>query len=232
MGLLSLIFNQPTKAQIGVLQLDASLNESHERSAIVTDHEIEDGTAISDHIHLLPDRLIIQGLVSDSPLSIIGSLTGTGISALTGGVKQLIPGGFGTIVAQAAGLGLGSLAGLITGSPRDPADAFKYLEELHNDRQRFTVVTRLKRYDDMVIENITVPRNSTVGQGLEFTITMKRIKIVKSALILVPIFSTRASGAASKSKAGKQATKESASNSASLLAQLYDKGKQSLAGVF
>ena len=141
-----------------------------------------------------------------------------------------MPGGFGTIAAQAAGLGLGSLAGLITGSPRDPADTFKYLEELFNDRQKFTVITKLKRYDDMVIENLDVPRNSTVGGSLEFTISMKRIKIVKSALVIVPAFSTRAAGAGSKNKLGKQATKESESESASLLAQAFDKGKSLLGG--
>lgn len=232
MSLLSLIFRQPTKAQVGVLLLDASLNESHSRSATVTDHEIEDGTNISDHIRLNPDKLIIQGLISDVPLSTIGLIFGTGISALTGGVKELIPGGFGTAAAQAAGLGLGSLAGLITGTPRDPSDAFKYLEELFNDRQKFTVVTKLKRYDSMVIENLDVPRNSTVGGGLEFTIAMKKIKIVKSATVLVPAFSTRAAGASSKNKSGKQATKESDSPAASLLAQAFDKGKELFSEAF
>ncbi len=232
MALLSLLFTQPKLAQIGALQLDASLNESHERSSIITDHEIEDGSQINDHIRKNPEKLIITGLVSDSPLSIIGALVGTGISTLQGGVDQLIPGGFGSAAAVAAGVGLGSLAGTITGSPRKASDTFKYLEELWELGTVFTVVTALRQYDKMAIENLITPRNSLVGGSLEFTISMKKIRIVKSAIVVVPTFQTRNSGSSTENKLGKQAGKESENLSASLLAQALDKGKELIGGFF
>ncbi len=232
MALLSLLFRQPKKAQISCLQLDASLSETHERSSIITDHEIEDGSDISDNIRLNPEKVTINGLVSNAPVSDVASLVGTGVSTLTGGIQQLLPGGFGNAVAVGAGVGLGSLAGLVTSSPRNPIDAFKYLEELWKQRQRFTIITSLTQYDSMAIENMSFPRSATIGGSLEFTISMKKVRIVKSAIVIVPSFQTRNSGAATKNKLGKQAAKESENESASLLAQSFDKGKELLSELF
>ena len=232
MALLSLLFRQPKKAQIGALQLDASLSETHERSSIVTDHEIEDGSNISDHIRKNPEKLIINGIISNASVSTVGALVGTGISGLQGGVNQLLPGGFGNAAAVAAGVGLGSLAGTITGSPRSPENSFKYIEALWEQRTIFTVITALKQYDSMVIENLSVPRSATIGGSVEFTMAMKKIRIVRSAIVQVPTFQTRNAGSSSNNKLGKQAAKESENSQASILAQALDKGKELIGGLF
>ena len=230
MALLSILFDRPTLAKIGVMQLDASISEAHVMAATVTDHEIEDGTNITDHVRLQPNKLTIEGLVSDSPVTIIGALIGAGITSVLGEVNKLVPGGFGSIAAVGAGIGLGSLAGAVTGSPRDPRDAFKYLEELFQNRQPFTIITALKQYESMLVENLTVPRSAEIGKSLKFTMQVKQVRIVQSASVLVPSISTRNSGGVTKSKLGKQAGKLSDNESPSLLAQAFDKGKELLGG--
>jgi len=72
MSLLKSVFKIPTKAQIGFLKLDASLKESHNRTARVTENEIEDGSVISDHVKLDPKTLTMEGVISDTPISILG----------------------------------------------------------------------------------------------------------------------------------------------------------------
>lgn len=209
---LNIIFGATEKAQIGVMTLDAALQENHRRSAIVTENEVEDGTTISDHIKLNPETLSLDGIISATPVSLVTSVIGTGISAGIQAAANALGGGvLGNIGGSLVGAGAGSIAGLVTGSPRDPADAFKYLEELFVNRETFEVITALKKYENVVIESLDVPRNVTIGNSLRFTINFKQIRIVKSQLVQIPVFETLAPGASSKADVGKQSSKAASS---------------------
>lgn len=61
--------------------LDASLNETHELVSDVTDHEVEDGSAISDNIINRPRHLTIEGIITDAPIRFLS------------GIRTLIDGG-------------------------------------------------------------------------------------------------------------------------------------------
>lgn len=50
-----------------VLTLDASLSESHSAEAEATDHPVEQGANITDHIRPKPQMLTIEGFVSNTP---------------------------------------------------------------------------------------------------------------------------------------------------------------------
>lgn len=225
MALLSLIFNRPTRAQVGAMQLDASLSENHQRNATISQSPIEDGSNIADHVTVDPIRLSITGLISDSPLSILNSIVGAGLGTITSQVGDAL-GGIGRAAAAA---GLGSVASLATGNPRKPEDSFKYLEELYDNRVPFTVITALRKYDDMVIKSLTVPRNASVGKGLQFTMELEQVIIVQSSITTVPAFQLNGDAAnrgQSTGKLGKQAAKQATEQSASkgsLLLQGFQK---------
>ena len=53
---------------IGFVPLDATLQEMHERTSVITDHPIEGGSFIQDHIVRNPRRLIMEGFITDTPL--------------------------------------------------------------------------------------------------------------------------------------------------------------------
>jgi hypothetical protein len=74
MALLSLIFGEKAKARIGIVELDASLSETHSMSAEVTNHPVEEGSEISDHIRKQPDSIQISGVVSNTPLVYLASI--------------------------------------------------------------------------------------------------------------------------------------------------------------
>lgn len=218
MALYSLIFNRPVKASIEtiigteriVVPFDVSLSESHERNATVTQNPIEDGSNISDHINLNPERLTLEGMISDSPVSLIQSAVGLGVSSATQFASSSLGGGLvGNLVKDATGVALGSVAGLVTGTPRDPADGFKFMEELWRNREPFTVITALKRYENMVIENLSVPRSAQIGKSFRFSATFVQVKIAKSSIVTIPAFKVNGNTSAqSKAALGKQATKE------------------------
>ena len=55
-------------AAAGIQQFDAVLSEEHERDAEVTDHSVEQGVAITDHVRPEPDRLTLEVFVSNTPV--------------------------------------------------------------------------------------------------------------------------------------------------------------------
>ena len=50
------------------LDLDAAPTQTHVGENEITAHPVETGTAIVDHVRVKPDKLTIEGVVSDSPL--------------------------------------------------------------------------------------------------------------------------------------------------------------------
>jgi hypothetical protein len=74
MALLQFLFNAalggstglPT--QIGLITLDVTIEETHERRAEPTDFPIEGGSSISDHVRLQPNKLTVSGFITDTPL--------------------------------------------------------------------------------------------------------------------------------------------------------------------
>lgn len=239
MSLLSLIFNRPTLAAFEVVrqngggsiekvlfQMDVSLSETHTREASISQNAIEDGSNVADNVNLKPRKLTMKALISDVPITLLGSAVGLGISNATQLASAAKGGGaLGGLAATAAGVSLGSLAGIITGSPRDPKKAWRFLEEVWEAREPFSVVTALQRYDSMCISSLSAPRSATVGKGLEFDITLEQVKIVSSSLIKVPVFKTSSLGAQSNTKLGKQAGKAATNNSIAFdLLQSWKKG--------
>ena len=63
---LALLFNR-TKPKLGAIELDASISEAHAKNATLTRNPIESGSDVTDHIHITPDALTIEGVISTTP---------------------------------------------------------------------------------------------------------------------------------------------------------------------
>lgn len=157
MALLSL-FTQ-TRAKIGAIEIDCSVEETHERSADLTRYPVEAGSTISDNVVLHPKKLTLEGVISKTPLGVAG-LVGSAVSAAAGAVGKLASAKAANnkaLANAAATTGVASIGGLATNKifgstgtdaegnqvTRDPADVFKALEELWRNRIPLTVVTAL-----------------------------------------------------------------------------------------
>jgi hypothetical protein len=64
-------FIPPAVALALAVTLDAVINEDVEHSVTVTDHPIESGSSVSDHIRDNPDTITITGIVSRTPANLI-----------------------------------------------------------------------------------------------------------------------------------------------------------------
>lgn len=198
MAILDTIFKIPTKAQISVMKIDASLRENHERSAEATENEVEDGAIITDHVRLKNRTVTLDCMISDAPVSILG--LGVSTDDFLGAAKDF------------SGGDKSAFEGLVKAERKKPAEAWKYLNELLEKRQPFSIVTALQRYENMVITKLSAPRTPENGRSLMFTVELKQLTIVKSQVVKIAAFKLQKGGAAnsgqSKNDLGKQATKQ------------------------
>jgi hypothetical protein len=64
-------------AEIGDIWIDVSVRESHEATADVTRHPVEEGADITDHIRPEPRTITIDGIVTNHPIEVPLSHVGT-----------------------------------------------------------------------------------------------------------------------------------------------------------
>jgi hypothetical protein len=83
--------------------------------------------------------------------------------------------------------------------------AFKKLENLFARREPITIVTALKVYPDMILEELCIERDGHTSQSLHFSCMAKQICIVELNLIKIP--KPKNSRTQSKQKKGLQETK-------------------------
>lgn len=81
MSVINFLFGNRTPSGFnlsGIVEFDADLTieENHERAAEVTEHPVESGAQISDHVILSPERLRLSGFVTDAGVAVFGSNPG------------------------------------------------------------------------------------------------------------------------------------------------------------
>lgn len=154
---LALLFGQKTHAKIGAVILDASLSETHTKEVQVTDHPVEEGSNIADHLRQLPESVEINGMVSNTPLVILASLFAD--SPVEGDLT----------------------------SPSDRVDvALKELDRIQDSGELVTVVTSLKEYSNMALVRRTATRDAATGNVLAVQMSLRRVVIAETQLLDLP----------------------------------------------
>lgn len=64
------------------LDIDATVSQQHSGENEITEHPVENGTNIVDHVRVKPDKLTIECWVSDTPISGEASVPGSPLSSL------------------------------------------------------------------------------------------------------------------------------------------------------
>lgn len=156
--------------------LDAAVNENHQTSAQVTEHQVEQGVNITDHIRPMPKRISIEGIITNTPIVV----PTTYMNGVGGSQKQ---------TTQMAG----------TTSPNPVQVKFTTLQfDSQVDRVKliygdlvtaalngmlFSVTTSLASYTNMAITDLSVPRNVNDGNVLHFNIEMQEVRIVQTTTV-------------------------------------------------
>jgi hypothetical protein len=171
--------------QIDTITVDVCRTEHHSLESEITSHSVEEGADFSDHSRPKPERLTLDCLVSNTPLS-------------ADQVDRAIKAGALTVAA-----------GEDQSQPRlAPGYArliYDKIYDLWKAGALFTVVTTLREYRSMAIQTVSIPRDARNSQALQFTISFLQVRVVKNKLTRSVVSTDRRVGR--KVKTGAATTK-------------------------
>jgi hypothetical protein len=183
MALTELIFGDNKKARVGVIAFDATPNELHSNEAETTDHPVEEGSDISDHVRKRPRKIELNGLVTNTPIVFLASLR-----AESPKTDDLLP------------------------TDDRVETAYAELKRVQDAGETVDVFTTLEEYEGMMIESIPVTRDARRGNMLDCGVVLKELQTAKALSIEVPApikaANKAAKNAGKKSKKGATAAKQ------------------------
>ena len=155
----------------GALELDATSLLGFEDTAEVTEHPVETGAAVADHIRPLNGTLSLEGVITNTPL-ILPSTQMNGVTLSSGTVS--LPGG-GSVTVQKFSA---------------PFDRVKACDEvlygLIRAGARVTVTTGLRITESLAIARYRPEKHADTGDSIKVTLEFKRVRIATTARAPVP----------------------------------------------
>lgn len=139
------------------VKFDLLIDESHTLEFEASDHPIENGAVITDHVTQKLRTCTITGMFTNSPMQEFGGSTIESFQK-----------------AEVKGDG-GEFEEGRTNRSRD--EMFGALERMAMERKPVRLVTALKVYPEMIILSLPVKRSAEDGESVEFTMTLREFKI-------------------------------------------------------
>lgn len=172
------------------IDFDLVMSEAHTNSSQVTDHPVEKGVNVADHVKVEPFVLALVVFVSNTPLDIDPTYGGNFQNTLL-----VIPDGPTHISLSAA---IDVVKGEILGPPPPPivqtliwnspfdkvADTHKALTLQQSTGGLLNVITSTANYDSMILTKVLY--NKTEAGGGDFSLEFKQARIVSSATVAAP----------------------------------------------
>lgn len=190
---------------IELIQIDVTTSEEHGFSSKATEHPVEDGSFVTDHLIKSPRRFSLVGIISDDPISISPSPTDS-----IDGVGGSVIGGAPKTESSKISSKLGSSL-LSKGEGKLSKIAFEIFQSMYDNRLLLTIITELETYTNMVLEDFKVNKNARTANALPLTASFKEVVIAVSEVVEVPaevIVSDAKDSASKKQNKGKLATSD------------------------
>lgn len=160
----------------GAIEADVSINEGYELGAEVTEHPVERGSAISDHVRPNNSTVMLEGWISNSPIEV----PGTQMDGVTGSMRTVD-------MLGPDGQKAGSAKALQFDGPFDRVRRVnEQIQALINTSTLVEIHTGLETIADVAITRFKVDRNAETGNALPFVLECKRLRIVETTVERVP----------------------------------------------
>lgn len=156
----------------GAVELDAVSLLGFESAAEVTEHPVETGPSVGDHIRPMNGTVTLEGIITDAPI-VLPSTQAQGVSVASGTVS--LPGG-GTAVAQR-----------FSGTINRVRLCDETLRELVEAGALVTLTSGLRTVDSLAITRYAPERNADTGNSMKVTMAFKRVRIATTARAPVPL---------------------------------------------
>lgn len=183
--------------QIDSFTFDYQLSNEVRMDNEITDHWLEDFTAVQDHIGVKPKIVILRGYVAELVFKVsffeqlfagvqnalsqvpayLGSYTAGTTLALTKAITQAQNIEQQAVQAFNRAAGIVNLVSLATGAQTKQQKAFAQLSALRDAKILFTVFTPFQVYTSMAITQLTATQREKSKDYSEFSVTMKQVNI-------------------------------------------------------
>lgn len=150
-------------AIINGYELDVAVNEDHTFESEVTEHPVEIGADVADHVRARPITVTLEGIVSDTPIGAVAQRRQQ--FTLVNGEAFALP----------------------------SEEALAFLRAVHEAREPVTIQTSLGSYENMMLRSLQVPRSTETGEALRFTASFVQVVIVQNLRTVVRVAVPRAS---------------------------------------
>lgn len=225
------------------LTLDASVHEVHTASSTITDHPVERGANVADHIRPDPDVLTMEAWISNTPHFLPADHMGgviledreirgaqvtaaerVGSVPLAGGAVGLVGSFIPLPTALLGRTGISeyqtAVAQGFTGDFDRVTECYKELLLIHSEGRLVRVLTTLRAYDNMALQGLEVQREARSGNALQLSLAFKNVRFGATKNEPVPKLPVKAKEKGTKTK--KEHPKE---DSTSLLNLWLNKGR-------
>lgn len=176
--MVEITFEEPAgSGQLQAIAFDATTRETHESTATATEHPVELGVDVTDHVRKDLDTLELQVVVSNTPVRAAATQM-DGVAGLTGSVE----------IVNALGLELAKAQVLIFSGEFDRTRAvYEELTRIQREGIIVGVITSLREYENMVILRVSPIRTATDGNSLVATVSLREIRVVESEIVEAPV---------------------------------------------
>lgn len=188
------------------MRFDVVLSETHTSSAAVTEHPVERGPNVTDHVRKQLDSITLEVFVSNTPIN-TGNLLKFGKRGEFSKLKLDIPTYKAPLAPTpgalygAAGDAIGSAVDSVFGGPKvDGVVALQFQQPFNSTSEIYTELRRLQEeaeivkvitanwdYDTMVLENVTMTRTPGEGDGARFSLELRQIVQVDTKRTAEPV---------------------------------------------
>ena len=194
-------FSWSDNGNLRQILFDATPGQTHIWMATVTEHPVEKGVAITDHVRPGPFRLSVDVVVSNTPIALPNAADDSftdGITQSSGQTSLALPQ---TQVLQQTAQGANTPAKFGTLNQSGSATTFQWSAQFDRVRKVYealsdligdapqdgiTVEATLALYDSMEIVSISVPRSADMGTAIRFTMDLQQIRIVEAQTVATP----------------------------------------------
>lgn len=192
---------------LDALTIDVTLSEVHTMNSDITEHPMEEGADVTDHVRPKPVELRMEGLITETPID--DSLLAAAIRAAP-------------VLGIAAGA-VTAVSSLLKGTSLSKT-AFDKLRGFRDNVTLLSIFTPYRSYSKMVLETLVINRDH--DEALKFTATFRELTFVSSGITSI----TLPPVAQSALDMGSQGVAAASSKVSQAASQLYKAGNAATGG--
>jgi hypothetical protein len=173
--------------------LDATVRQVHRASATITEHPVEEGSNISDHIRPDLDAIRVEAVITNTPIVQPGSNM-DGVTSEVAPIELDVPSpptrfnvsGLLNAAVQAFSPKVNKAEVLQFSGPFDRIrSVYESFLSMRDNGTVVRVLTTLREYESMVIQSVEVPKDDP-SDSINLNIEARQIRIVQTDTVQAP----------------------------------------------